>query len=360
VSLACALTGTDGEVFDSPGLFYRRNPDDTWKVTYGSGGAGSCSVGASVLVRLSDRIEWYVVVYHLDKYGGYHTTTLATWKVYPTPDTTKPTITDVLPATGNIAPEGQGVKFAAVLADDYALKLGALYIDGTLEQTWTRDGAKTVYKKLSLGAHTYRWTAEDDAGNTANSGTVDITVINGAPEPPEGAVITVAGQTGPVEVANLGSVLVEWPEFLDGNPEDSLTYTLEARAAGGAWGQVATGLTSPQTYWTPNLGLAQLELRVKANDGTGDSAYLTRTGITVLSSQSPNEPTLTSPVGGETWREGELRNITWTPAAIEHPEGLACTYEMQFSANGTFSDAVVITTGADDGSYAWTLPTDLV
>ena len=360
VTLTCSLTGNDSETFDSPRLYYRRRHYDTWLVSLGSGGAGSCSVSASVFVNLEDQVEWYVVIYYHDKYGDYHTAMLATWKAHAAPDTTDPTITDVTPATGNAIPEGQGVKFQATLADNYAFSAGALYIDDELEASYNSAGLKTYYKKLSLGAHTYQWTAEDSSGNTVDTGTVNITVVNGLPEVPSGAVITVAGETGAVEVANLGNVLVTWDDFLDGNPEDSLTYTLEARAAGGAWGQVATGLTSPQTHWTPNLGLAQLELRVKANDGTGDSAYLTRTGITVLSSQSPNEPTLTSPVGGETWREGELRNITWTPAAIEHPEGLACTYEMQFSANGTFSDAVIITTGADDGSYAWTLPTDLV
>jgi len=180
-----------------------------------------------------------------------------------------------------------------------------------------------------------------------------------APTVPSGT-ITVNGQTGAVSVANLGAIWVSWPAFSDGNVEDTLTYTLEERAAGGAWAEVASGLSGLSYEWSPDLGLGAAELRVKASDGTTDSAYLTRTGIIIVSSQSPNAPTLTSPTGGETWREGETHDVTWTPAATEHPEGLPCTYEIQFSALGDFSDAVTITTAADDGSYPWTLSTDLV
>ena len=110
--------------------------------------------------------------------------------------------------------------------------------------------------------------------------------------------------------------------------------------------------------WIPDDGLGAAELRVKANDGTGDSAsYLSRASITVLSSQSPTDPVLDEPADTP-WREGETHSVTWTEST--HPESLPITYEIQFSAAGDFSDAVVIATTITGASYAWTLATTLV
>jgi hypothetical protein len=188
---------------------------------------------------------------------------------------------------------------------------------------------------------------------------VSITVINAVPVVPSGT-LTVAGTTSPAEVANLGHIWVSWPAFLDGNPEDTITYTLEYKIDSVGYTEVATGITGLSQEWIPDDGLGPCTIRVKANDGTGDSAYLTRTTVTVVSSQSPNEPTLTAPEGAETWREGETHNVTWTPASPEHPEGLPCLYEIQFSKLGDFSDAVVLTTTADGGTWPWPLSTTLV
>ncbi len=359
-TLGIAYNITGGDFAYEVKFFWRKLPGGTWQTSSNAGNyTGICSFSQTVNLQYDSSIEWYVVTYWVDAGGTYRVASYTPWTFYAAPDTTAPTITSVMPAEGDVAPGGSGVTFEATLADNYQLASGSLYIDGVLEQTWTTAGVKTMVKALTLGAHTYRWTAEDVAGNTATTGTVNITVINGAPVVPTGT-ITVAGQTGPVEVANLGNIALSWPAFLDGNPEDTLTYTLENRAAGGAWVEVAAGITSPAYEWSPAIGLGAAELRVKASDGTTDSAYLTRTGITIVSSQSPNAPTLTSPTGGETWREGETHDVTWTPAATEHPEGLPCTYEIQFSALGDFSDAVTITTTADDGTYPWTLSTDLV
>jgi hypothetical protein len=74
----------------------------------------------------------------------------------------------------------------------------------------------------------------------------------------------------------------------------------------------------------------------------------------------PNAPTLTAPNGGETWREGESKNLTYTPASPEHPAGLPCTYEYEFSADGSFADAVLVESDISASPHAWTLPQTLV
>lgn len=353
--IAYNITGGD---FAYEVKFFWRKAGGTWQTSSNTGHyTGVCSFSQAVNLQYGSGIEWYVTTYWVDSVGTYRVASYIPWALYAAPDTTPPTITNVQPAAGSVAPGTSGVTFQATAADNDSVAEIKLYVDGAVEQTWTTSGTKALTKKLALGAHTYRWTAKDREGNTSDTGTVNITVINGAPEVPSGT-ITVAGETGAVSVANLGAIALSWPAFLDGNPEDTLTYTLENRAAGGAWAQVATGITSPAYEWSPNIGLGAAELRVKANDGTVDSAYLTRTGITIVSSQSPNAPTLTSPVGGETWREGETHNVEWTPAT--HPEGLAITYRIEFSADGTFSDAVLVAEGLTGDEYEWTLPTDLV
>ncbi len=339
-------------------LYYRLN-GGAWQTSTAHPNTYTYTHSWTISVSPLEHIEWYATAYWTDLGGGFNVSTAAVYELYGAADTTDPTITSVTPATGNVAPGSTGVVFAATVADNISLANAKLYIDSVLKETWTSAGAKTRTELLTLGAHTYEWTAEDSSGNTATTGVVNITVINVLPAVPSGT-ITVAGQTGAVEVANLGNVAISWPAFADGNPENTITYTLEEKIGAGAWTQVATSLSGLTYEWIPNSGLGAAELRVKANDGTGDSSYLSRASISIVSSQTPNAPTLTSPAGGESWREGEIHNVTWTPASPEHPEGLPCVYEIQFSADGTFTDAVTITTEADDGSYPWTLATDLV
>lgn len=356
-ALTVAVSADAGSVIYDFRIYSRIN-GGAWSYSKQTPYSNTATLVRYVTVTPGDQVDWYQVVYWVDPAGGYQVTSGSSWQYYGAADTTDPTITSVTPATGNVAPGGTGVTFQATVQDNYQVKNAKLYVDTVLKQTWTTNGTHSRTESLDLGAHTYEWTAEDIGGNTATTGVVNITVINAVPVVPSGT-ITVAGETGAVSVANLGAVWISWPAFLDGNPEDSLTYTLENRAAGDAWAQVATGLTGLTYEWSPDVGIGAAELRVKANDGTGDSAYLTRTGITVLSSQAPNAPTLTAP-GAVTWREGQTQNVTWNVASPEHPESVACTYEIQFSAAGDFSDLVVITVDADGGTYAWTLATTLV
>lgn len=343
-------------------LLYRRN-GGSWVQSYQERNSQSVAVSKAITVYAGDVIEWYVIISWIKtaEPGTIYIYYAPTWTLYGRNDTTPPVISNLSPSGGDVAPGGDGVVFSCQVSDNYKLSRVELYIDGVLERTWDTTAsslAPSHAKKLALGAHSFYFWARDSFGNTTTSPTVNFTVVNGAPEPPSGD-ISVNGQTGSVEVANLGSVLVEWPAFLDGNPEDTLTYDLEERVAGGSWSVYASGLTGTSTYWTPNLGLGQVELRVRAYDGTAYSDYLVRTGITVVSSQSPNTPTLNAP-SGTPWREGERRTISWTPASPEHPEGLPVTYRLQFSAQGDFTDAVEIASGLTGTSYDWTLPTSLV
>src|SRR5207247_2352393 len=62
--------------------------------------------------------------------------------------------------------------------------------------------------------------------------------------------------------------------------------------------------------------------------------------------------TVTAPNGGEKWGVGTAQTITWTKT------GSIANVKLEYSRNGTFSDAVVIaaSTPAATLSYAWTVP----
>lgn len=355
--IQATVTVAAGEGIAFTRLQYRIN-GGAWKIQDREWSAASSAYVYRLLTLYSgDILDWFVVVSYVAAGGHAYAATLPTWTVYGAVDSTPPSFGGVVPATGDVSPGGLGVAFGAGVTDNVSVSWVKLYVDDTLEQSWTSARGIQHVKPLSLGAHTYRFEAADRSGNTASTGNIAITVVNGLPVAPSGA-IAVAGETGLVSVANLGHVLVSWPAFLDGNPEDDLTYTLENRPAGGAWTQVATGITGLSCDWSPDIGLGAAELRVKANDGTGDSDYLTRTGITIVSSQSPTAPVLITPAGGESWREGETHAIQFTPAT--HPEGVPIAIEAEFSALGDFSDAVPIGTFANSGDVDWTLGTDLV
>src|SRR5205807_3465852 len=62
--------------------------------------------------------------------------------------------------------------------------------------------------------------------------------------------------------------------------------------------------------------------------------------------------TLTAPKGGEKWGVSTAQNITWTKT------GSIANVKLEYSRNGTFSDAVVIAASTPAGAltYAWTIP----
>ena len=165
-----------------------------------------------------DLVQWFVGAIYVSPGGSGHNYQSATWLAYRDPDTTAPVIAGVLPAAGSVAPGSSGVVFRCNVTDTVSVSWVRLYVDGVLEQSWVGSGDKSHTKKLTLGPHTYRFEAADGSGNTASTGNINITVINGLPAVPPGA-IAVAGETGPVSVANLGNVAVSWPAFSTGTPK---------------------------------------------------------------------------------------------------------------------------------------------
>ena len=81
-------------------------------------------------------------------------------------------------------------------------------------------------------------------------------------------------------------------------------------------------------------------------------------GVLVTAPEAP--VSVDVPEGGESWREGSVQTLEWTPDDPEQAEDFNCLYDVEFSAAGDFTDAVTVVEGEADASYAWTLPESLV
>ena len=96
-----------------------------------------------------------------------------------------------------------------------------------------------------------------------------------------------------------------------------------------------------------------------------------RGGVILLSSSTklyrglnyfsaPNAPTLTTPTGGEDWREGSVQTLTYTAASPEQDESAPCEYEFELSLTGDFDDTITIDSAVTGGAGSYTVPLDLV
>jgi sarcosine oxidase gamma subunit len=133
-----------------------------------------------------------------------------------------------------------------------------------------------------------------------------------------------------------------------GNVE--LAYSINGGTGYGA--AFATPLASALTYaWTvPDAIGTQLRVRVRAEGDTSVSdesnANFTIKGILAL----------TAPNGGQTWGVGTTPNITWTRT------GSITNVKLDYSVDsgGSFPNAIIASTDASTGTYAWTVPAGAV
>ena len=121
----------------------------------------------------------------------------------------------------------------------------------------------------------------------------------------------------------------------------------------GSWSE-SNPLESGTAWWL-FVAMSAMGGRTLTTASTKLRLYLDTTFVS-----APNAPTLTAPVGAESWREGSTQSLTYTAASPEQDEGAVCEYEFEFSAAGDFTDTVSVITELTGGTYSWTLPYTLV
>lgn len=310
-----------------------------------------------------DHVDWYYTYYY--EVSGHSDSDTRGQYVYDfdtAVDIVAPTLNSYTPANSATVYPGsdQEVDFTISATDAFFLDKAELYVADVLKDTDTDLSATlttdTAELSCKLNKATYDWYIKvyDVAGNIATSTTRSVTVGNVVPTAPGtpavGGLTTVSVST---------EYTVTWTASVDYNQEDTVTYDLEVQYGSAGWNNVAADIAGLSQAWTPSTAGAAY-LRVHAKDGTGDSTYSGTRTLTVDETDPPNAPTLTAPTGAETWEEGETQNVTWTKASPEHPDSLACTYEAEFSADGTFGDLVSLFSGQTGVTWAWTLATTLV
>lgn len=356
---------TDQPVITSCTIFYRINGGSWVYSTKNQSPASSITHSVNLWITGGgDYVQWaYIVRFSADP-PVYKPSSSTYYSFSTVIDSANPTINSATPAdAATIYPDANQKcdDFTCSVTDAFGIDYVELWIDGSEEDQvtyfWSTVSHDIEFDEIELNKGTYDWyiKAYDVAGHVTQMATRSVTVGNVVPTAP-GTPVVGGGLT---TVAYNVAQTVTWTASTDNNPDDTITYILKVKYGAGAWGNVATGIAGLSQAWTPSTA-GTAYLKVVANDGTGDSSDSGTWTGTVEESDPPNAPTLTAPNGPESWSEGSTQNITYTKASPEHPDSLACTYEFEFSADGSFTDAVAITSGVTATTYAWTLPTTLV
>jgi subtilisin family serine protease len=176
------------------------------------------------------------------------------------------------------------------------------------------------------------------------------------------AVFTIADQSDP----DVAVVSPNGGETLATGSSQDITWTatdnigvtaidIEYSIDGGvSWNPVATGEANDGTYaWTvPSTATIQALVRVKAYDGAGNSGVDASDAVFTIADQSDPDVAVVSPNGGETLATGSSQDITWTAT-----DNIGVTaIDIEYSIDGGVSWNPVATGEANDGTYAWTVP----
>lgn len=123
---------------------------------------------------------------------------------------------------------------------------------------------------------------------------------------------------------------------------------------------LANNETNDGTYtWNPvpSVNLATAKIRITATDLAGNSSNDASNNAFTIDSMAPTTPTVLTPNGGEFIKGGSPYNITWTLTTDTNLSVNPITIE--YAANGT--TFVSVATGvANNGTYAWAVPSDNV
>jgi len=260
--------------------------------------------------------------------------------------------------------------------------LGLQWPVGTVKQiTWTSVGAisddlalqysvdnGSTWKDFSptaghiANAHTYNWTIPDDVAPLAKVRLVDnlrpeisdtsdaFTIVNPSIKVtlPNGADLLTVGDTEYIRWENIGAVgsSLKFEYSKDNFASDLHVITPVAVVNNGA-----NATDNYATWVVPNDVSASVRVRITDNNRTAvwdkSDASFTILPVPVI--------TITHPVGGDIWRVGDQRQITWTDNGGKISNNLVLEYSVDNAVNWK-----PITTGlANSGSYTWTVPDDV-
>ncbi|MBI1961392.1 MAG: fibronectin type III domain-containing protein [Parcubacteria group bacterium] len=232
----------------------------------------------------------------------------------------------------------------------------ASYNTGTGEAVWNfATAAGTGNGNLAVSI-----TATDPAGNAALfTNNAVIVADNTAPAIALGT-LTAPSLAG-IAWAGGSSQNVTWTagDIADANLAAN-PITLEYSTNGVAWNPITANEANDGTYaWTvPSINSNTVLVRITAADQVANTSNDVSNNQFTIDSTVPTVPmnALTSPNGGEAWKQGTVQNVTWNNAAITDNFNLAANpITLEYSTDGLNWNPIAANE-ANDGTYAWTVP----
>ncbi len=127
----------------------------------------------------------------------------------------------------------------------------------------------------------------------------------------------------------------------------NVNIELNRNYPGGAWESIVANTANDGTHsWTVTLPASVALARVRITSVNAPTVTDVSNSNFTIAARSI---TVTSPNGGETWIEGEARNITWTSL------GLTGNLNIELSRNGGGSWETIVSNTANDGTHSWTV-----
>ncbi|NUN07635.1 MAG: T9SS type A sorting domain-containing protein [Ignavibacteriaceae bacterium] len=162
------------------------------------------------------------------------------------------------------------------------------------------------------------------------------------------------------KISNLALTSPNGGEQWQSGTSQNITWTsgnvtnvkLEYSSDGGTnWTSVVTSTgAAPGTYsWSIPLGLGSSQMLVKVSDASNTAIKDSSNSTFAVSNL-----VLTAPLGGEEFQAGKIKNITWSANS-----GISnISIEYSTDAGSTWS-TIVASVPASNGTYAWTIPSNL-
>ncbi|MBI2636760.1 MAG: hypothetical protein HYW81_01030, partial [Parcubacteria group bacterium] len=263
-------------------------------------------------------------------------------------------ITDALGQAG-ITPTNITADISAITgnAGDNAV-VPASYNTSTGEAVWNfASAAGTGNGNLGVSI-----TATDPAGNAALfTNSAVIVADNTAPAIALGT-LTAPSAAG-IAWAGGSSQNVTWTagDIADANLAAN-PVTLEYATDGVNWNPIAANEANDGSYnWTVlSIDSNTVQVRITARDQVANTSNDVSNNQFTIDSTAPTVPVnaLTSPNGGEAWKQGTAQTITWNNAAITDNFNLAANpITLEYSTDGIIWNPIAANE-ANDGTYAWT------
>ncbi len=160
-----------------------------------------------------------------------------------------------------------------------------------------------------------------------------------------GASITVVSPNGKEEYAPGSVVEIAWMSLGVSTVKIDYLY-------GSSWYPVTAGVAASAGKYAWTLSSSEMVSKVRVSDASNATVNDESDNYFTVTRTPTPSLRLTSPIGGERWATGAVKNITWTASGIDRVD---LFYEF-FTGTGSTMIPIATNVDAAAGSHTWTVP----